>query len=173
MLQGFAPIADEKARVLILGTMPSERSLQKQQYYGHPQNTFWRILFSLWDQQAPEDYELRKAFLLKKNIALWDVLMYCDRRGSADTKIQEPVPNNFIELKQRCPHIQALFFNSQNAEHFYKRLIKQDAFSSLQKATLPSTSPARAMTFEKKRALWLPLRKTVDSLNPFAAGDKE
>lgn len=157
MPQGFAPIARPDARVLILGTMPSVRSLQEQQYYGHPQNTFWRILFSLWDLPLPADYALRKAFLIEKKIALWDVLMYCEREGSADANIEQPVPNDFIGLSKRCPHLKALFFNSQNAEMLYKRLVKPDPFQTLTKTTLPSTSPARAMPFEKKKAFWLPL----------------
>ncbi|NBK24038.1 MAG: DNA-deoxyinosine glycosylase, partial [Spirochaetia bacterium] len=34
MLKGFPPIEDHTSRILILGTGPSVRSLQKQQYYG-------------------------------------------------------------------------------------------------------------------------------------------
>lgn len=167
MPQGFEPIAAADARVLILGTMPSVRSLQKQQYYGHPQNTFWRILFSLWDRPLPEEYEQRKTFLIEKKIALWDVLMYCEREGSADTEIEQPVSNDFEGLSLRCPQIKALFFNSHNAEQFYRRLVKPDPFLSLLKITLPSTSPARAMSFEKKRALWLPLRDTLEKVTEF------
>lgn len=165
MPQGFAPIAESDARVLILGTMPSVRSLREQQYYGHPQNTFWRILFSLWDLPLPADYALRKEFLIGKKIALWDVLTYCEREGSADANIEQPVPNDFMELSKRCPHLTALFYNSHNAEILYRRLVKPDPFAALPKTTLPSTSPARAMSFEKKKALWQPLYETVQGIS--------
>lgn len=157
MPEGFAPVADENARLAILGTMPSVLSLQKQQYYGHAQNTFWRILFSLWEEQVPESYEQRTAFLKEKKIALWDVLMSCERQGSADTAIRLPRPNDFTVLAGVCPKLEAIFFNSKNAAELYSRLIRPDPFASLPKTILPSTSPARAMQFEKKRDLWLPV----------------
>ncbi len=62
MPSGFPPIAAPDARVLILGTMPSEASLQKQQYYGYGRNAFWPILYALWDEPFEEDYEKRCRF---------------------------------------------------------------------------------------------------------------
>ena len=44
-LKGFAPVADESCRVLILGTAPSVQSLREGFYYAHPRNAFWRLLF--------------------------------------------------------------------------------------------------------------------------------
>lgn len=89
MPSGFPPIAAPDARVLILGTMPSEASLQKQQYYGYGRNAFWPILYALWDEPFEEDYEKRCRFLTGRGIALWDVLAACDRPGSARRRYPE------------------------------------------------------------------------------------
>lgn len=158
MPESFAPVADRNARILILGTMPSIQSLQKRQYYGNAQNAFWRILFRLWDEPLPDDYEKRTTFLLEKHIALWDVLASCEREGSADTAILHPEPNDFQRLKTRCPHLREVFFNSQNAAMLYKRLVSPDPFTGLAKTILPSTSPARVMRFEQKLECWQSVR---------------
>ena len=133
MPSGFPPIAAPDARVLILGTMPSEASLQKQQYYGYGRNAFWPILYALWDEPFEEDYEKRCRFLTGRGIALWDVLAACDRPGSAD-----------------------------NAAALYERLAQPDPFSGVGRQTLPSTSPARAMRFEDKLEQWRPVRRFLD-----------
>ena len=44
MLTGFAPIYDENARVLIVGTMPSAASLAAAEYYAHKRNAFWPMM---------------------------------------------------------------------------------------------------------------------------------
>lgn len=110
MPKGFAPIAGSDAKALILGTMPSVASLHVSQYYGHRQNAFWKIIFGLWDERVPDEYERRTEFLIKKRIALWDVLKSCERTGSADAEIRRPVPNDFAFLKRMCPEIGAVFF---------------------------------------------------------------
>ncbi len=162
MLNGFAPIASQDARILILGTMPSEASIRHGQYYGHPQNAFWRIIFGLWNEEPPLEYELRVKYLKEKRIALWDVLKGCERQGSADVSIRRPQPNDFGVLADICPNLEVVFFNSKNASEYYKRLVKPDVFKNLRKTILPSTSPARAMLFEKKLEMWIPVREAVE-----------
>ncbi|KAF1043123.1 MAG: hypothetical protein GAK38_04077 [Xylophilus sp.] len=46
-LTGLAPVVSPATRLLVLGSFPGVRSLELQQYYGHPQNHFWRILGAL------------------------------------------------------------------------------------------------------------------------------
>ena len=137
--------------------MPSEASLQKQQYYGFPRNAFWPILFGLWGLEAPADYDARCRFLREKKIALWDVLRACVRPGSADAAIERPVANDFAAFALAHPGLTHVFFNSLNAQTFYRRLVRPDPFAALPQQALPSTSPARAMPFERKLALWRPL----------------
>lgn len=162
MVVGFPPIVGSDAEVLILGTMPSVKSLYRQQYYGHPQNTFWPIVYDLWDQPPPGDYEQRKQFLMAHRIALWDVLMACEREGSADSAIESPRANDFVWLASQCPHLKAVVFNSQNAARFYQTMVRPDPFVHLSKITLPSTSPARAMKWETKREAWSALKTLLD-----------
>jgi len=45
-IQSFAPIVDNESEILILGSVPGVRSLEMKEYYAHPQNVFWKIIFS-------------------------------------------------------------------------------------------------------------------------------
>lgn len=162
MPRSFAPLEPAHAAILILGTMPSVKSLEKAQYYGHPQNRFWPMLFALWNKELPQEYEKRTAFLLEKHIALWDVLQSCDREGSLDAAIRNPVPNPVWELAQRHPELHTVFFNSKNAQIFFDRLIRFRMPPGLCYHTLPSSSPARAMRAESKLAQWQIVRQALE-----------
>lgn len=158
MPHSFAPLGREDAALLILGTMPSVKSLEKQQYYGNSQNAFWKLLFALWDEPFQAAYESRCRFVEEHRLLLWDVLADCRRQGSADASITSPRANDFLWLRQEYPRISAVFFNSANAARFYERLVHPDPLAALPKYTLPSSSPARAMRFEDKRRAWEPLK---------------
>lgn len=157
MPTGLPPVADSRARILILGTLPSVQSLQHQHYYGNPQNAFWRLVFALLGERLPADYADRVAALRARGIALWDVLASGQRTGSADATIRQPTANDFTALAGRCPALTHLFFNSHNAARWYARLVRPDPLAHLPRTTLPSSSPARAMPFAQKLALWRPL----------------
>jgi len=149
----FSPISQSDARVLILGTMPSEQSLALQQYYGHPRNAFWKILFSVFETPFSTDYEQRKSLLVNNRIALWDVLEACVREGSLDSAIEQEVPNDFDSFLKAHLHIQTIYFNGQKAAKFFKQYVA--VTGTYQLITLPSTSPANAgMSFEKKLLEW-------------------
>ncbi len=64
---GFAPLANADARVLILGSLPSQRSIASDQYYAHPQNAFWRIMAVLFG--ANGDYDNRCLALQEGGVA--------------------------------------------------------------------------------------------------------
>jgi TDG/mug DNA glycosylase family protein len=133
--------------------MPSEQSLALQQYYGHPRNAFWKIIFSVFETPFSTDYEQRKSLLLNNRIALWDVLEACVREGSLDSAIEQEVVNDFDSFLKAHPHIKHIFFNGQKAAKYFKDSV---AISNNYKLiTLPSTSPANAgMSFEKKLMEW-------------------
>ena len=97
MISGFPPVESAEAETLILGSMPSERSLREKQYYGHPANAFWFIMGRLLDFDHRIDYDARKRMLVVNRIALWDVVYSCEREGSLDSaiKARSIKPNNF------------------------------------------------------------------------------
>jgi len=157
---GFPPIADNNAVILILGSMPSIKSLEARQYYAHPRNSFWFIMTKLLDNTSGMDYEKRKALLLHNRIALWDVLNTCQRKGSLDSSINNDttVANDFNTFFDDYPLIKAVYFNGARAQQEYNKHILPtlDAkFSSIEYERLPSTSPAMAsLSREQKLRQW-------------------
>lgn len=133
--------------------MPGERSLAMQQYYGHPGNHFWKIMFRLFDQEFSTDYEVRTGLLKANGIALWDVLKTCEGTGSADSDIKNEVPNDFEAFFESHPAIKTVIFASKQAEKFHaKYAVKQPGISYF---TLPSPSGANASkSFAQKLTEW-------------------
>jgi len=156
MITSFEPVVDEKCKILILGSMPSVKSLEKQQYYGNKRNHFWQIIYRLFGREMEEDYDKRKAFLLEHNIAVWDVLKSCDREGSSDSKIINPVPNDFVVFFNQYTNIKAVFFNGSKAEQLFNKLVlaKYSVREGLIFYRLPSTSPANMMLLSDKLRHW-------------------
>jgi hypoxanthine-DNA glycosylase len=149
----FPPIASDKARILILGTMPGTKSLELNQYYGHNQNNFWKFMFAILKEDFSTDYETRKALALKNQIAIWDVLQFCDRVGSLDSAIKNEIANDFEHFLDLHPNIKTILFNGQKAAAFFKKYIHLK--KEYQLITLPSTSPANAgTTYQSKLDQW-------------------
>lgn len=152
--RAFPPIVNTNSKVLILGTMPGEKSLQLQQYYGHRGNHFWKIVFRLFNYPATEDYQEKKSLLLANGIALWDVLEVCEREGSSDSKILKESANDFKTFYEQYPKIKTVFFASKKAEELYNLHVK--ANSAVTFYTLPSPSSANTWkTFDEKLAEWM------------------
>jgi double-stranded uracil-DNA glycosylase len=156
---GLPLIAAPSARVLVLGSAPSVLSLQKQQYYGNPQNAFWRLMAELLGRPAGEDYAARTRMLLGARIALWDVLASAERPGSLDASIvaTTAVVNDFEAFFAGHPQVRAVFFNGRTARSFWDRRVmgSHEVPEGLALTTLPSTSPANAaLTLAEKIAAW-------------------
>ncbi len=168
--EGFPPIADESAVVLILGSMPGEASLRQQQYYAHPQNTFWRIIAALFDLDSDSEYRKRTKYLRQNSIALWDVMQTCERTGSLDSAIvaKTIIENDFESFFIDHPHIRHVFFNGAKAQSEYcKRVLPTlpNALAGIVHTRLPSTSPAMAiLSFDEKLAQWSIVKEAVEQL---------
>jgi hypoxanthine-DNA glycosylase len=154
LLQGFPPVVDGTAGLLILGSFPSVQSLATRQYYGNPRNAFWPITSELFGFDALAPYETRLAALQSAGVALWDVLHKCRRAGSSDAKIdpKSAVANDFGQLFTGYPSIRRVCFNGRAAEQLFQRLVETDA--AVDYRVLPSSSPARAMPAGQKLRAW-------------------
>ncbi len=158
---GFEPIVGEKPRILILGSMPSVRSLESGQYYAHPQNAFWKIQAALFDEPFTTDYEERKCRLMRHNIALWDSCASCVREGSLDSAICEAVPTDIEGLLEAQPTITAIFCNGGESYKLFRRFHGELA-KKYPVTRLISTSPAAARyTFEEKLKDWQKILQNV------------
>ena len=147
----------------MLGTLPGEESLRRREYYAHPRNLFWPIIFALFEGGAPPpDYAERLAFVKARDLALWDVCEAAQRLASADSTIAGEVPNRIDELLDAHPEIRAVAFNGSGARRLYDRHFARRP--GLVYLALPSTSPAHArLGFAEKAARWIALRDAVRS----------
>ena len=153
-IYSFGPIVDASARVLILGSIPGKVSLEKGQYYAHPQNKFWTLIYSVYNLQPDVDYKDRIFFLRSRNIALWDVIAKCERSGSSDSNIINPVLNNFTALLNQHPNIRYVLFNGNKAAQIFKKNVN-NIRNEIRIYLLPSSSPANArMGLNDKLKLW-------------------
>lgn len=160
-LIGLAPVLGEAPSRLILGSMPSVASLEKQQYYGHPRNAFWPLLAQLLGFEVHADYAQNIIELKQRGIAVWDVIGECEREGSLDSAIVKGSEriNEIPQLLKKYPGIQSIGLNGGLAAKLFKRhcqpLLEAQ---SPEVFALPSTSPANAgMSFEQKCAAWAPV----------------
>jgi len=156
----FPPIAGEDALILILGSMPSIKSLEQQQYYAHPRNAFWPIMSELFGINKDLEYNLVCKHLVENQVAVWDVLKACQRKGSLDQHIDPTsmITNNFNIFFQQHSRIQRIFFNGSKAEQVFNQHVLpslDDSTIQIPRKRLPSTSPAHAaMSFEQKLESW-------------------
>src|ERR1035437_10651164 len=122
-IEGLAPIIDDHSKVLILGSMPGEESLRKQEYYGNPSNQFWPIIYSIFDTELEHSYKKRVSLIKETGIGLWDVIKCCERKGSADSKISDVYVNDFNLLLAKYPGIKGIFFGGQKAYNLFQKQV--------------------------------------------------
>jgi len=95
---GLEPIINKDTKVLILGSFPSEKSLETKQYYANPGNQFWKLISeNLETNLTSKPYKKRIRELLKNGIGLWDMIESCEREGSTDKKNKKPKTEQFYK----------------------------------------------------------------------------
>lgn len=145
--RGFAPFYGEDAKVLVLGSFPSVKSRQTDFFYGNPQNAFWRIVSSHFGEQTPRTLAEKQEFLLRRKIALWDVVESCEIVGSSDAAIKNFTVADVGGLVQKL-NVPMILLNGGKAARIYERYFKNLPVTYVK---LPSTSPANT---KRNEELW-------------------
>ncbi len=135
------PVYDKKSKILILGSFPSVKSREIMFFYGHKQNRFWQVVSRIFEASLPETVEEKREFLLKNNIAVWDVISSCEIQGSSDSSINSVTVND-ISIILETADIKNIYVNGKTAEKYYNKYIKNKI--GREAIYLPSTSAANA-----------------------------
>lgn len=143
---GFSPVYDKDSKVLILGSFPSVKSRQTEFYYGNPQNRFWRVVCGYFGESVPQNIDGKKEFLLRRNIAIWDIVTECEIVGSQDSTIKNFITADLNSLLQNS-RIGFIILNGGKAYSIFKARYGDINVPYVQ---LPSTSPANTHFDEKE-----------------------
>lgn len=163
----FEPIYDSDCKFLILGSIPSVKSLENNFYYMYPRNQFWKMLDAVFYDGNPMFYKLVeeyrnnkcnnnrekiKQLLLKNHIALFDVINHCDGKGSLDVNIDKnSIYTNEKEIENILKITDKVYLNGEKAYSLFIKMFPELKGSVIK---LPSTSPANTMSFDKKLKEW-------------------
>ena len=157
--RGLPPVIAPNARVLILGSFPSEASHAAGQYYAHPRNHFWPILGAVLDEPLADlAYADRLSRIRARGVAIWDTIIACERAGSLDTAIRNAEQGEIVRIRRVARELKAVCFNGNTAGR------ARPAWAAAGYATLvlPSTSPAYTRPVEEKLAAWRALREFLE-----------
>lgn len=156
----FPPVVDADTRLLILGSLPGERSLAERRYYAHPQNQFWRLLgHAIGRDLASLDYDARLDALLAAGVGLWDVVASAHRTGSTDAAIRDHATNDLPTLADSLPRLRAIAFNGATALQVGRPLL---GARSLELVALPSSSALHTIGVAAKQPAWDALAAFID-----------
>lgn len=148
----FAPVIHKDCRILILGSLPSVRSVQEGFYYMHPQNRFWKLMSAIYEFDfVTADISQKKEALLSFGIALYDVVAQCSIEASKDSTIQNAAVQDIRGLL-RNTSIEKIVLNGKTA---YSLFLKAYPDLTDMAVYAPSTSSANASySLEKLTAVW-------------------
>lgn len=155
---GLEPWVGVNPKVLILGTLPGDKSLENQAYYCSPTNSFWRIMRELFDDNLEPD---NKLFITSCGIALWDCIKSGERKGSSDSNFNKEtlIPNDIRDFLLQYPSIKTIVFNGQKAERWFEKYCIN---ANCETITLVSTSSAATKPFDYKLSQWSILKSLFE-----------
>ena len=139
----FPIFIHKDSEILILGSFPSVKSRENMFYYAHPQNRFFKVLFTLFNEEYLTDISKRKKLLKKHKIALYDVIEECDIEGSADNTISNIKPIDIKSILEKYPNIKLIATTGSKAASLFDKYLL-DKVGNIKVIHLPSTSPANA-----------------------------
>ena len=98
--KSLKPIVNSNSKVLILGSLPSDKSIIANEYYGNKMNQFWDIISLAFESRKIEfkNYNEKIQFLNKHYIALWDIYCMAERKGSLDNDIKKGKFNDITKI---------------------------------------------------------------------------
>ncbi len=131
--------------MLVLGSFPSVKSRQIDFYYGNERNRFWKTVCGFFGEEVPVDTEGKKAFLMRRKIALWDMVTACEIEGSSDASVKNAEVAD-LSLVLDNAKIEKILLNGSLS---YELFIKNYADLPVPYEKMPSTSPANPRFDEK------------------------
>ncbi|MCH8496079.1 MAG: DNA-deoxyinosine glycosylase [Balneolales bacterium] len=149
----FDSVSNADITILILGSMPGDKSIELGEYYGHPRNRFWKIISTITGNQLPLTYSDKVELLLKSKIGVWDVAHKANRKGSLDSAIENVEPNDLDGFIAKHKNLKIIGFNGTKSKDLYDRYF--DRYNGIEYVHLPSTSPANArINFDSICEIW-------------------
>ncbi|HEU4775507.1 MAG TPA: DNA-deoxyinosine glycosylase [Telluria sp.] len=159
----FDPVVDAHTRLLVLGSLPGEQSLARNEYYGNKQNRFWMLMSDvIGTDLVALDYPSRLAALRERHVGLWDVVAEAHREGSLDSRIRDRDDNDLLALIAKLPQLKAIAFNGGTAARLGMKVLGMRK-CDIQIVALPSSSPAYTLPYAEKAIRWHSLRPILGS----------
>lgn len=157
----FPPVVAPDTRLLVLGSLPGERSLAAVRYYAHPQNQFWQLISPAAGRDlVPLAYAERLDALRAARIGLWDVVASATRPGSTDAAMRDIEAHDIAGLAATLPDLRAIAFNGATAHRHGLRQLGPAA-SRYTIVALPSSSPLHTIGQAAKAPAWTALREIL------------
>ena len=157
--ESLSPWVGDNPKVLILGTMPGDKSLELQAYYCNPNNSFWKLMFEIFGE-CDECNMTKKEYITSKGIALWDCLASGVTKGSMDSGYDESTlkGSDIQSLLDEYPTIHTIVLNglTKTVEYFHQYC---EIKSNVEVVELPST--ASYISFEEKLKQWNRVKELI------------
>ena len=142
---GFDPVFNRESQVLILGSFPSVKSRETDFYYGHKQNRFWKMISGYFNEDIPQTVEEKRTFLLRRKIALWDIVQSCEIVNSDDSTIKNAELADLNKVFQSS-NVRGILLNGETA---YKLFLKGYKWIKIPYFKMQSTSPRNRLYKEE------------------------